>query len=80
MTKASSNKVVGYEIKVIHNPNYVGVGAGGVQFAYGTAKVAADSTIVHWYRDHDGYTVTEIVEEAAETVKDTTGKAAKAKE
>ncbi len=80
MTKASGNKVVGYEIKVIHNPNYVGVGAGGVQFAYGTAKVSADSTIVHWYREHDGYEVAEIVEDTGETVKEATGKAAKAKE
>lgn len=71
------DKIMGYVIKVIHNPNYVGTGAGGVQFAYGTAKVAADSTIVHWYREHDGYEVTEIVEEPA---KETAGKATKAKE
>lgn len=62
---AARNKKVlkGYEIAVKTNPNYVGTGAGGVQFAYGKATVAADSPIVNWYREHAGYEVTEITEE-----------------
>ena len=40
--------------------NYCGVGAGGVQFAYGKAKVR-ESWVLDWYREH-GYTVTELEE------------------
>lgn len=47
----------------------MGVGAGGVQFAYGQATVSADSTIVGWYRQHDGYEVTEITEEGDDSGK-----------
>ena len=38
-------------------PGYVGIGAGGVQFAYGKAEVP-EGNILNWYREH-GYKVTE---------------------
>ena len=39
--------------------NYVGVGAGGVQFAYGFAEVN-EGWVCDWYKDK-GYKVEEIV-------------------
>lgn len=66
MAGKTTKKIKGYRIKVAANPGFVGVGAGGVQFAYGEATVAANSTIVNWYREHDGYEVEEILEAEAE--------------
>lgn len=37
------------------DPNYCGVGAGGVQFAYGTAEVN-EGWVLDWYKEH-GYKV-----------------------
>ena len=37
--------------------DYVGVGAAGVQFAYGKAEVK-EGWVLDWYKEH-GYTVTE---------------------
>lgn len=37
--------------------NYCGIGAGGVQFAYGKAEVC-EGTVLEWYKEH-GYKVTE---------------------
>lgn len=45
------------------NPNYCGVGAGGVQFAYGQAEVN-EGWVLNWYKEH-GYEVTEIKEAEA---------------
>lgn len=61
--KATKKKITGYKIKVTSNPGFVGIGAGGVQFAYGEAAIAG-GTIVDWYREHDGYEVTEITSDA----------------
>lgn len=61
MAGKTAKKVIGYKIKVVANPDFVGVGAGGVQFAYGESVVMG-GTIVDWYREHDGYEVTEITE------------------
>ena len=61
-TEKTAKKVTGYKIKVVANPTFVGVGAGGIQFAYGEAIIAG-GTIVNWYREHDGYDVTEITED-----------------
>lgn len=61
MAGKTAKKVIGYKIKVVSNPDFVGIGAGGVQFAYGEATVAG-GTIVNWYREHEGYEVTEITE------------------
>lgn len=60
--KAKAKNVKGYTITVKTNPAFCGIGAGGVQFAYGKATVAG-GTIVNWYKEHAGYEVTEIVEE-----------------
>lgn len=56
-----------YEIKVTSNPNCCGIGAGGVQFAYGKATLPA-GRLVDWFREHDGYEVTEVAENGS-TVK-----------
>lgn len=37
------------------DPNYCGIGAGGVQFAYGRAEVN-EGWVLDWYREH-GYAV-----------------------
>lgn len=63
--KNSEKNIKGYIITVKGKPNYNGIGAGGVQFAYGKAEVAG-GTIVNWYREHEGYEVTEILETGAE--------------
>lgn len=61
MAGKTKNKVKGYTITVENNPNYNGIGAGGVQFAYGKAVIAG-GTIVNWYKEHHGYKVEEILE------------------
>ena len=63
--KKNEKNVKGYVITVKDKPNYNGIGAGGVQFAYGKATIAG-GTIVNWYREHDGYEVEEILEQEAE--------------
>lgn len=54
------NKLKKYKIK---SPieGYCGVGAGGVQFAYGTAEVN-EGWVCDWYKEK-GYEVEEIVED-----------------
>lgn len=56
---AKKKTVTGYEIKVKGNTTFCGIGAGGVQFAYGKAQIT-DGRMVEWFREHDGYEVTEI--------------------
>lgn len=67
----NKRKIKGYIIKVQNRPNYNGVGAGGVQFAYGQATIEG-GTIVDWYKEHAGYEVQEILEEDADTEGDKT--------
>lgn len=62
MAKKDTKKVTGYEIKVVTNPNFCGVDAGGVQFSYGKAQIA-EGRMVDWFREHDGYEVTEIADD-----------------
>ena len=59
--KKVENKESGkmFKIAVKNNPNFVGKGAGGVQFANGTA-VIPDGRMVKWFRDHEGYEVTAV--------------------
>ncbi len=59
-------KVTGYEIKVVTNPNFCGLDAGGVQFAYGKALITG-GRMVEWFREHEGYQVTEITADEDET-------------
>lgn len=48
-----------YKIKVKSNPNFCGVGAGGVHFAHGEAVIPG-CRMVEWFREHKGYEVTEV--------------------
>lgn len=60
-TKAAEKKEKKYKIKVVSNPNFCGIDAGGVQFANGEA-VIGEGTIVNWFKEHEGYEVTELTE------------------
>lgn len=50
-----------YKVKVTTNVDFCGVDAGGVQFAHGEATLES-GRMVEWFREHDGYEVTEITE------------------
>ena len=58
MAQATAKKNNGYIVKVKNNPDFCGIGAGGVQFANGEAKVTSDR-MAAWFREHEGYEVTE---------------------
>lgn len=45
-------------VKVVSNPNFCGIDAGGVQFAHGQA-VITDARMAAWFRSHKGYEVTD---------------------
>lgn len=47
-----------YIIKVETNPTFCGIDAGGVQFANGQA-IIEECPLVEWFREHEGYSVTE---------------------
>ena len=47
-----------YIIKVETNPTFCGIDAGGVQFANGQA-IINECPLVEWFREHEGYSVTE---------------------
>ena len=47
-----------YVVKVIDNPSFCGIGAGGVQFANGEAHISSDR-MAAWFKEHNGYEVTE---------------------
>ena len=51
-----------YVITVKNNPNFVGKGAGGIQFANGKATTT-NPRLAKWFKGHKGYTVTEVKEE-----------------
>ncbi len=60
MTMAKANKTAKqYTITVENNPNFCGIGAGGVQFAYGKAAVDSER-MANWFRKHKGYKVEEV--------------------
>lgn len=59
--KMVENKEKKYRIKVKTNPDFCGIDAGGVAFANGAA-VIGEGSIVSWYREHEGYEVTELPE------------------
>ena len=54
-SKAKEKK---YVIEVEKSPSYCGIGAGGVQFANGKAVIESER-MATWFKEHDGYTVTE---------------------
>jgi hypothetical protein len=59
--KAETGKTFIVETPV---PNFCGIGAGGVHFAYGKAEVN-EGWVLEWYRKH-GYKVTEKPAESPE--------------
>lgn len=65
MAKKTTKKVIGYEISIPGNPSFCGIDAGGVQFAYGKARIEG-GRMVEWFREHEGYQVAEIEGEAEE--------------
>jgi len=56
-TKAETKTTA--KVYIVETPvkNYNGIGAGGVQFAYGKAEVN-EGWVLDWYKEH-GYKVTE---------------------
>ena len=56
-----------YIIKVETNPTFCGIDAGGVQFANGQA-IIEECPLLNWVREHEGYSVEAVAEEAAEAV------------
>lgn len=48
-----------YKIKVITNPDFCGVDAGGVQFAHGEAIIES-VRMASWFQEHEGYSVEEV--------------------
>lgn len=47
-----------FTVKVLNNPDYCGIGAGGVQFAHGEAVILSER-MAGWFKEHAGYKVTE---------------------
>lgn len=56
----TASKAKEYTIRVASNPDFCGIDAGGVQFAHGQA-VLPECRMVNWFREHEGYEVTENV-------------------
>lgn len=56
-----------YKVTVNKNPGYCGEGAGGAQFAHGSALITSNR-LAAWFREHEGYTVEEVgkTEESAD--------------
>ena len=57
--KTKAEKTKAEKIYIVETPvkNFVGIGAAGVQFAYGKAEVK-EGWVLDWYKEH-GYKVTE---------------------
>lgn len=57
MAKAKEKaNITGYIVTVKNNPEFCGVGAGGVQFANGEARVTSER-LANWFKEHKGYAV-----------------------
>ena len=48
-----------YKVTVKDNSGYCGEGAGGAQFAHGSALITS-SRLAAWFKEHKGYTVEEV--------------------
>lgn len=59
--KKEENKTKSYVVTVKNNPQFCGIGAGGVQFANGKAENVSER-MAEWFREHDGYEVKEMAE------------------
>lgn len=59
MAEATTKKVEKEKVYIVETPveNFCGIGAGGVQFAYGKAEIC-EGWVLDWYKEH-GYKVTE---------------------
>lgn len=59
MAKTSNKPTKAVKMYIVETPvkDFCGVGAAGVQFAYGKAEVA-EGWVLNWFKDH-GYKVTE---------------------
>lgn len=55
-----------YKVTVDKKPGYCGEGAGGAQFAHGEALITS-GRVAAWFREHEGYTVTELKDVTNET-------------
>ena len=55
--KTAKEKNPSWLVKVKNNPDFCGIGAGGVQFADGQATVTSER-MADWFTEHDGYEVT----------------------
>lgn len=55
-TKGKTEKSKEYVVKVKNDPNFCGIGAGGVQFANGEAHITSER-MAEWFREHNGYKV-----------------------
>lgn len=57
MAKATANaETKKYIVSVKNNPDFMGKGAGGVQFAYGKAEITSER-MAAWFKEHPGYEV-----------------------
>ena len=54
-----------WTVTVKNNPTFCGVGAGGVQFANGTAVVVSER-LAQWFKEHKGYEVKAVAVEPDE--------------
>lgn len=56
---AATKKTADEKVFIVQTPvkNFCGIGAAGVQFAYGKAEVR-EGWVLNWFREH-GYKVTE---------------------
>lgn len=54
--KTAKEKNPSWLVKVKNNPDFCGIGAGGVQFADGQATVTSER-MADWFTEHDGYEV-----------------------
>ena len=60
-TTTKTAKAKKYIVTVVNNPEYVGIGAGGVAFAEGKATIESER-MAAWFREHEGYDVKEVTE------------------
>lgn len=54
--KENAGEKMHWTVKVKNNPDFCGIGAGGVQFANGRAEIKS-RRMAEWFREHEGYEV-----------------------
>lgn len=57
-----AKKTKQYTVTIENSTNFCGIGAGGVQFAYGKA-VIPEGRMCEWFKEHKGYSVEEVKED-----------------